>query len=63
MTFDRRAHLARIAITRSDAKTAAARTNGAKGGRPQVPCVTGVTPQGHRRGVCPECRRAAREKK
>ena len=54
-----RRYMREIGRRRSDAKTAAARANGAKGGRPQLPCVTGTTPEGHRRGVCAECRRAA----
>lgn len=62
MTRIPRAYLAAIGSRRSDAKTAAARANGAKGGRPRIECVTGVTPPDHqhRVGQCPACRRAAR---
>lgn len=55
-----RSYLAAIGSRKSDAKTAAARANGAKGGRPRIECVTGTTPPDHQRGTCPDCRRAAR---
>ncbi len=55
-----RSYLAAIGSRRSDAKTAAARANGALGGRPRIECVTGTTPPDHQRRTCQACRRAAR---
>lgn len=57
-----RTYLRGLGQSRSDAKTEAARTN-AQRPRTRLPCVTGVTPEGHRRSRCPECRRAGRRAK